>query len=97
MYVGFLNYYEQGCGIRIIIKTAKTKDELKEGIDNYFLVMFESIDFLELVECIETDKTLTDEMTQLLKLLKHYCPVAYKNLMKYHLLDLSFEYAINLS
>ena len=30
MFIGYLNYYETGCGIKIIFRTGKTENEIKK-------------------------------------------------------------------
>lgn len=137
MFVGVLNYYEQGAGIYIVIKTGSTIQEIKEGIDDYFLIGMSIFPMKDVVSFIDNDvfinhrrdiENAIDELDEkqkienkdgiknLLKLiddkteienkegvkellftLETYCPVAYKNLMAYKMLDINFEYKINLS
>lgn len=98
MYVGILNYFETGCGIRIIVKTGETIEEVKEGIDDYFLIGLTIIPMQDVIESIEKKSTEDNKkIKELMVTLEHYCPVAYKDLNKYKILDLNFEYSINLS
>lgn len=137
MFVGVLNYYEQGAGIYIVIKTANSVQEIKDGIDDYYLIGMSIFPMKDVVSFIENDIFINhkkeiehaideldakqkienkDGIKDLLKLidsqneienkdgvkellftLETYCPVAYKNLMAYKMLDIKFEYKINLS
>ena len=56
MYIGYLNYFETGQGIRVILKTAPTIQELKEGIDNYFLIGFEIFELDKVFDCSKKEK-----------------------------------------
>lgn len=96
MYIGCLNYYETGCGIRIILKTGKTVEDIKKDIDDYFLIGL-SIMSIEDVKTAIKNEEMTNEIKVLMMTLEHYCPISYANFVKYKVIDLNFEYSLNLS
>tara|TARA_Y100001960_G_C14783049_1_gene888315 strand:- start:7614 stop:7910 length:297 start_codon:yes stop_codon:yes gene_type:complete len=98
MYIGYLNYFETGQGIRIILKTAPTVKELKEGIDDYFLMGFEIFDLDKVFEFSRKEKENTPaDVWDVLETLRMHCPIAYRSFKKYGILDLKYEYSINLA
>ncbi len=97
MLIGFFNYFEMGCGIRVLVRTAETIEEIKQNIDDYYLLGLEYMELTTLINAINDPSLSTNETKEVLMTLEHYCPVAYENLIKYNHIDIDFQYAINLS
>lgn len=97
MLIGFFNYFETGCGIRVFVRTAETIEDIKENIDDYYLIGLQYMELTDLIQAIKNPALSTQETKEILMILEHYCPVAYKNLIKYNHIDIDFQYAINLS
>lgn len=97
MLIGFFNYFETGCGIRVFVRTAKTIEEIKQNIDDYYLLGLEYMELETLISSIKDPSFSTPETKEVLMMLEHYCPIAYENLIKYNHIDIDFQYSINLS
>lgn len=101
MFIGYLNYYETGCGIKIIFRTGKTENEIKKNIDDYYLIGYEILkqeDVLKYIENLNNKEHKEDlNIKDFLINLEYHCPLAYKHLMEYKLLNINYDYSINLS